>query len=582
MHAYISRQLRFLPTVIVHLLATLLTTLPLLAWSAPDAGSVLQQLESRPGQTLSAPQLKTPLQPTPPAMGEGGPVVHINAFRIEGNTLLSVNELSKALKGFTDRDLSLTQMQEAAWVIVQTYRQAGWLVNATVPQQEIEQGVVTLSVVEARLGQVHIDFLQDVKLPRKRITAMAETLLVEGEPINLRNVDRLVMLLDEMPGLVAGASFAPGTEQGTTNVHIELGKDKAIDANVSLDNMGSVSTGANRISVSLSVNNPAGIGDALQVQAVSTDGSLYGRVAYNVPVGLEGWRAGVHASDLRYNLVGSFAPLQASGSAQTWGVDFSVPLIRQPDRNLNWLLSLDRKFFDNQALANTQAVEATTVSKYHLDVLRSSLTGNWFDQYLSLAQNSASLQASFGRVDLANSPNASADANAARTDGVFLKFNAIYNREQSMTGQLTGYLQASAQWANTNLDSSERIYLGGPYGVRAYPTNEAGGTSGATVTTGLKYRLDGSFTLNGFADWGRIQVYSNNLSINNTELTNLNLQSLYGIGLSVNWHDTKGREVSATLSRRMGVNPSANTTTGADSDGTLILNRLWLSAALNF
>jgi hypothetical protein len=40
--------------------------------------------------------------------------------------------------------------------------------------------------------------------------------------------------------------------------------------------------------------------------------------------------------------------------------------------------------------------------------------------------------------------------------------------------------------------------------------------------------------------------------------------------------------MSATWSRRLGHNPAANPNTGADSDGTRTLNRLWLSASLNF
>jgi len=110
MHSHTPYQRGLLPTA----LSTLLATLPLLAWSAPDAGSVLQQLESRPGPSLFAPPPQTPVQPTPPASGEGAAVVHVNAFRIEGRSLLSARKLNKALKGFTDRDLSLTQLQEAA------------------------------------------------------------------------------------------------------------------------------------------------------------------------------------------------------------------------------------------------------------------------------------------------------------------------------------------------------------------------------------------------------------------------------------------------------------------------------------
>ena len=559
----------------------LLFTLPALAFAAPDAGAILQQLEARPGGQLVAPQLRTPQQPTPPAAGSGGPVVRVNAFRLEGQTLISPEALQTALAGFTGRDLSLTQLQEAAWVIVQTYRKAGWLAHAIVPQQEIDGGVVSLRVIEARLGRMHLVFPQG-QLPRERIQAMANAQLALGQPLNLQQVDRLLLLLDDMPGVVATASFAEGTQAGTTDVRLVLGQDKPLNANVMADNFGSISTGRERLSASLSLNNPAGRGDALQLQAVASDGSRYSRVAYTLPVGLQGVRVGAHLSDMRYHLVGSFAALQASGSSQSWGPDWTVPLLRQPDRNLSWQLTGDRKSFDNLALANSGATEPTTVSNYRLDVLRTGLAGNWFDSQFGTAQNTASVQASWGKVDLTASPNAQADANAARTAGAFSKLNANYNREQSLTGRSSAYLQTSAQWANRNLDSSEKLYLGGATGVRAYPSNEAGGTSGATATVGVRHRLNDGFTLNAFADWGRIQVYKNNLNAAGSEITANNAQTLQGLGLSLNWRSLQGHELSATWSHRSGQNPAANPSTGADSDGTRTLNRLWLSAALNF
>lgn len=562
-------------------LAALFATFPVLALAAPDAGSVLQQLEARPGGNLVAPKLKTSQEPTPPAADHSGSVVRVNAFRFEGQSLLSPQTLQAALAGFVERDLSLTQLQEAAWVIVQTYRNAGWLVHVVVPQQEIEDGVVTLRVIEARLGQVRID-MPEGKLPSERIRAMADAQLMVGQTINLQQVERLLLLLDDLPGVVATASFLEGVQPGSTDVLITLGEDKAIDANFSLDNFGAISTGVIRISTSVSFNNAAGWGDTLQLQGVDTDGSRYGRAAYTLPLGLQGLRAGLHASDMRYILVGSFAALQASGSAQSWGLNITAPLIRQPTSNLSAQFGIDRKRFDNQALANTEATATTTVSHYRLDVLRASLMGNWLDQWLNPAQNTASLQSSWGKVDLTGSPNAGADANAAKTSGAFSKLNASFNREQSLRGQTSAYLQAGAQWSNRNLDSSEKIYLGGASGVRAYPSNEAGGSTGATATVGLKQRLDEDLTLSVFADWGRIQVYKINLNDAGSEISTVNTQVLRGAGLSLNWRSLQGHELSATWSRRHGSNPAANPTTGADSDGTRTLNRLWLSAALNF
>lgn len=561
------------------------------AGAAPDAGSVLQQIEARPGSTASVPRLQPAQTPTPPAAGQDSAAVRVTAFKIEGITLLSPDTLQNALAGFAGRDLSLTQLEEAAWVLVQTYRRAGWLAHAFVPPQEIDQGVVTLRVVEARLGQVRLEFPPGAKLPRERIEAMAQAQLLPGQPINLQQVDRLPLMLDDLPGVRATVSFAQGQQTDRTDVLVYLGQEKAYDASLVLDNFGALSTGSERISTSVSLNNPGGWGDALQVQTVNTKGSSYGRAAYSVPVGEQGWRFGVHASDVRYATdirdepARSATVLELSGSAQSWGTDLSAPLVRQAEHNLSWRLSTDHKHFDNRELANTPtgpASEPTTASHYRIDVLRTGLSGNWYDQTITAAQNTASVQASWGQVDLSNSPNAERDKSGARTEGGFAKINASYNREQSITGQTSWYLAAGAQWANRNLDSSEMLYLGGASGVRAYPSNEGGGAAGYTLTSGFKHRLDRAITLHGFADLGRIQVYQNNQAANGQELSSVNTQNLQGLGLTVNWRDTQGRELSATWSRRLEHNPAARTPSGTDNDGTLILNRLWLSAALNF
>ena len=253
--------------------------LSLVAHAAPDAGSLLQQLEARPGGQFSAPPLKLPQTPTPPASGEGGATLQVNAWRIEGATLLPEVQLQSAIAGFAGRELSLTQLQEAAWVIVQTYRAAGWLVHAFVPPQEIDQGVVRVHVVEARLGEVRIEYPASGNAPRDLIRNMVDAQLERGQPLSLRQVDRLLLLLDDLSGVVATASYVEGSEPGRTDLLLALGSDRPLDGSVSLDNFGARSTGANRVSANLTLQNPAGLGDTLQLQAVGSDGSRYGRVA---------------------------------------------------------------------------------------------------------------------------------------------------------------------------------------------------------------------------------------------------------------------------------------------------------------
>ncbi|NCW64090.1 MAG: ShlB/FhaC/HecB family hemolysin secretion/activation protein, partial [Betaproteobacteria bacterium] len=70
-----------------------------------------------------------------------------------------------------------------------------------------------------------------------------------------------------------------------------------------------------------------------------------------------------------------------------------------------------------------------------------------------------------GDVDLGGSPNKSSDASGANTQGNFTKLTMNYSREQYIDADWSVYGRVNAQWSDQNLDSSEKIYLGGPNGV---------------------------------------------------------------------------------------------------------------------
>ena len=48
-------------------------------------------------------------------------------------------------------------MQAAAAAVAETYRAAGWVVRAYLPQQDIQDGIVTLQIVEAVFGSVKLE-----------------------------------------------------------------------------------------------------------------------------------------------------------------------------------------------------------------------------------------------------------------------------------------------------------------------------------------------------------------------------------------------------------------------------------------
>ena len=139
-----------------------------------------------------------------------------------------------------------------------------------------------------------------------------------------------------------------------------------------------------------------------------------------------------------------------------------------------------------------------------------------------------------------------------------------------------------AQYTNQNLDSSEKFYLGGAAGVRAFPSGEGGRDRGELFSVSARMRMSEKLTADAFYDYGRITVNARNDPLQIASPASLNRFSLRGVGLSISYAATVGSRITATLARRVSDSPIRNSVTGYDTDGSLSLNRFWLNANLTF
>ena len=80
-------------------------------------------------------------------------------------------------------------------------------------------------------------------------------------------------------------------------------------------------------------------------------------------------------------------------------------------------------------------------------------------------------------------------ADSPRTAGTYEKLRGYIERHQNINERLYLLLTAQGQYAFSNLDSSEHFSLGGPYGVKAYPTSEASGDTGYLTRAELRWLL---------------------------------------------------------------------------------------------
>ncbi len=552
------------------LLVTCLAATLANAQALPDAGAVRQQIEQQRREKLpdqSAPQFIAPA----PLRSTGGASVTVASFRFDGNTLLSHDELAQAVAPFLGRPLDFAGLQNAAIAVANAYRDKGWVVRAYLPQQDVTIGLVTIQVIEAKLGAVRMEG-DATRISSKRLQRIVEASQKPGDLVSVDALDRGLLLLNDLPGVTATARLAPGVNDAQTDLIVAANDGALVNGAVTADNAGSRFTGSQRVIASASLNDRIGFGDRTDALLLHSRGSDYVSLGYSMPFGSTGWRAGINGSHLSYDIVTKeFAALDAHGTSNSVGLQGSYPLIRTRMKNLYLSLATDEGQFKNESAG-------MTVTDYSVMSGTIGLRGNTFDGFWGGGVNTASLSIRQGKVDLSGSPNEMADSLTTRTNGSYRKYNLFVSRLQALNDRFSLFGSLQMQMASKNLDSSEKLYLGGSQGVRAYPADEAGGSQGWLLNVETRAKLLQSLSATAFVDWGHVTVNKDN---DIAGAASPNEITLKGAGVSVAYVAPFGLSISATYTRRIGSNPNA-TADGADQDGTLKKNRFWLQASMPF
>lgn len=506
------------------------------------------------------------------------PVIRIKKIELIGNKLFTDKELLHELQGWLGQDADFSSIKNTALVISDYYKDAGWLARAELPPQDVTDGVIKIKITEAKFAGAKVVSSAKPTLNEKLPIGTIEKNQKIGDPVNLNTLEQSSILVSEIPGIQANISLNPGKEVATTELDIKLEKSKLLDTSATLDNFGAVSTGSNRFSTQTSLNGPLQRGDLWNLQTLQSAGLQYLRGSYSENVGFSGIRIGAYASNMEYQLITpEYMGLNALGPSNDRGLEFSDPLIRNKNTNLTLQTTLDQKHFNNITISGT-------TSNYSAKILTNSLVGSKSDDWLKGGTTSATLQVTFGNMNLDGSPNQYSDSITTNTQGNYAKTKVTLSRQQKLSSTTTLIGTYQTQLASKNLDGSEMIYLGGIQGIRAYPTNEAGGSIGQILNLEVQNQVpinNGSMIVAPFLDIGEITVNKFNSYIHAVTENNYGLSGA-GFWLGYNNQDSLGfYNFKFIFSRRIGPNPGQNAN-GLDQNGTYILNRFWLSANQSF
>ena len=506
----------------------------------------------------------------------------IREIKFEGVTAFSHEELKGVVSEFVGQELTVEQAMSIPAKISKYYQDRNLVARATLVGSLARDGVLKVGVIETQVKQTQLD---------KDLTALAAVTPKPDVPMVVMPITEPVkqeIKPEAKPNAHVAARFAemsPAvpipepkqdgklTQEQETEFILKRYASSSRQYELLVDNYGYEATGRARVGAGLVWNNTLAGKDRLSLQGLKSQGSQFMQVAYEWATGLEGLKLGASVASMNYEVVnGLQSAVNLSGDAIKKTVQVAYDLVNNPSSVSTLGLRYDLKSLNNKAVnfADSAYYDTRVMGIEFKGIEREMAPGGAVVTY------NATL--SSGNVDMDGSPNQAADLSGEQTAGSFAKLRFSGTILQPLSGINSVYGALTVQRASKNLDGSEKIYLGGPLGVRAYGVGEGMGSDGELATIEFRQKLTANTTLAEFYDWGHVRPWHNDTG---TGAPAENSAILQGLGLSLSTKLDSGVTLKGTWARRLGKEPNTAAMPRGHT-GEYDRNRLWLSMESRF
>ncbi|MDO8291499.1 MAG: ShlB/FhaC/HecB family hemolysin secretion/activation protein [Gallionella sp.] len=406
----------------------------------------------------------------------------IERFRIEGNTLLKPDEIEAVLMPFTGKQREYGDVQRAIKALRQRYRSGGFsVVWVVAPEQDLDQGVVTLRVIETRIGKVTIagNLFFDESNIRSSLPA-----LIEGVPPRAGDISANAQLANENPAKQVDVVLRPGVNQGVVDATIDVIDVRPLKAFLTVDNTGNPQTGGYRLGVGVQHANLFNRDNVGTFNYVTSPGKwkevrLYSG-SYRVPLYSQGDSMDfiIAYSDVSAGTAQTVAgPLTFSGKGTVYGLRYNQLLERRGEYSQRIVYGLDYRAYRNECALGNFGAAGCGPAAVNVTVRPVSLaySGNWSkpgrvsDFYAALSHNIPG--AANGQESDFNaarpSPNGGDGASSRYT---ILRFGASMVNAFESNWQIRGAF--NAQHTSAALVSGEQFGIAGATAVRGFLERE--------------------------------------------------------------------------------------------------------------
>lgn len=408
--------------------------------------------------------LNAPPQPVPQPESPDNPTfIAVTKYRVTGNTVLSEEEIERVTKPFTGDAVPFSQLLEARSALTEYYIEKGYITSgAYLPaDQVIENGVVTLQVVEGQLEDVEVSGNKRLKSSyiSKRLKLGA------GPPLNVNELLGAMRLLqiDPLIGNLS-AELTAGSGPGLSILQVKVEEAPTFDVQFVLDNQRSGSIGSFQRQVVVSEANLLGFGDGVRLGYANTDGSNELDFSYTFPINARNGTISASFSQVWSRVVEEpFDQLDIEGVSRDLSLTYRQPVIQTPQKELALGITLGRQESDTSLLGVPFPLSPGADAQGQTEISQLRL----FQEWTQRGNDSVlALRSEFG-IGL----DAFATINETAPDGLFFLWRGQAQWVKQFAPSNLLLLRSSAQFSDRPLVPLQQYGLGGLNSVRGYPQN---------------------------------------------------------------------------------------------------------------
>lgn len=483
----------------------------------------------------------------------------VSRVQVNGVTYFSEEQVRSLFAPLEGQRIRLDGLREQADKLQVLYINRGFLLTRVIiPPQRIEDGIVTIEVVEGYIDEISLEDENSVggKLAVKSLVGLSGQ-----RPLNIRELDGKLLILNDTPGVSVKTLLRPGAEPGAA--HMTVSTDSVPNRGfVSASNTGSNAIGPAIYSVGYTINSPfrgpAAIDLSLSAAGENLDELQAVSARYAMPVGSNGTIVYLGGLAAKAKPGGEAAALDVSSVSYSLEARQRSPLYRS--RSSALYIETALLFASTRVTALDAVISQDKIASSQL-VLRGR-------HQSSMGQTTGQVLVTAG-LPVFGALNEDAPTPSVQDfDPGFAKVNWQLDHVFSINATASFLARMVGQWTDNRLLAGEQVAFGGQLLGRGYAPSVLTGDKGVGVLGELRFDLAAvqapgvisNVQMYGFADAARARL----LPTDNVPAVEQSMVS-FGIGLKALLIDrlfldlqfaAEGRKIAGGESRPARINIS--------------------------